>query len=198
MAIAKIEVERFSVISSKPFKKVVEALKGSVGRLNVGELTKSSKSAGSFADLEKLIGQNMGSTGLMLFEELDRRGVDYDKIDDRDAIFTLDDPRNWGQYDAILERCINHSRALYALKILNDWGIPTVNTAHVADVCGNKLLTSFTRKPRSGSSSRSTPVMPPPTAFDARTQISSSSSVTGQLLAVPPRAVFVIQCSAVR
>ncbi len=78
----------------------------------------------------------------MLFEALDRRGVDYDKIDDRDAIFTLDDPRNWGQYDVILERCINHSRALYALKILNDWGIPTVNTAHVADVCGNKLLTS--------------------------------------------------------
>jgi len=70
MAIAKIEVERFSVISSKPFEKVVEALKGSVGRLNVGELTKSSKSEGSFADLEKLIGQNMGSTGLMLFEEL--------------------------------------------------------------------------------------------------------------------------------
>ena len=78
----------------------------------------------------------------MLFEELDRRGVDYDKLDDRDAIFTLDDPRNWGQYDVILERCINHSRALYALQILNDWGIPTVNTAHVADVCGNKLLTS--------------------------------------------------------
>ena len=78
----------------------------------------------------------------MLFEELDRRSVDYDKLDDRDAIFTLDDPRNWGQYDVILERCINHSRALYALQILNDWGIPTVNTAHVADVCGNKLLTS--------------------------------------------------------
>ncbi|MBI1801189.1 MAG: lysine biosynthesis protein LysX [Chloroflexi bacterium] len=78
----------------------------------------------------------------LLFEELDRRGVDYDKIDDRDAIFDLTDPRNWAQYDVILERCINHSRALYALKILNDWGIPTVNTAYVADVCGNKLVTS--------------------------------------------------------
>ncbi len=78
----------------------------------------------------------------MLFEELDRRGVDYDKIDDREAVFELDDPRNWAQYDVILERCINHSRALYAMKILNDWGIPTINTAHVADVCGNKLVTS--------------------------------------------------------
>ena len=75
MAVGKIEVERFSVISSKPFEKVVEAMKGSVGRLNVGELTKSSKSAGSFADLEKLIRQNIGSTGLMLFEELDHGAV---------------------------------------------------------------------------------------------------------------------------
>lgn len=78
----------------------------------------------------------------LLFDELDRRGVDYDKIDDRDAVFELNDPGPWKQYDVLLERCINHSRALYAMKILNDWGIPTVNTAHVADVCGNKLVTS--------------------------------------------------------
>jgi uncharacterized protein (DUF302 family) len=75
MPVARIEVERFSVISSKPFEKVVGALKASVGRLNVGELTKSSKAAGSFADLEKMIGQNMGSNGLMLFEELDHGAV---------------------------------------------------------------------------------------------------------------------------
>lgn len=78
----------------------------------------------------------------MLFETLDARGIDYDRIDDRDIVFDLEDPGPWLQYDVILERCINHSRALYALKILNDWGIPTVNTAHVADVCGNKLVTS--------------------------------------------------------
>ncbi|MGE5140733.1 MAG: lysine biosynthesis protein LysX, partial [Rudaea sp.] len=51
-------------------------------------------------------------------------------------------PGPWRKYDVILERCINHSRALYALKILNDWGIPSVNSAYVADVCGNKLVTS--------------------------------------------------------
>jgi [lysine-biosynthesis-protein LysW]--L-2-aminoadipate ligase len=78
----------------------------------------------------------------LLFDELDRRRIDFDRIDDREAVFDLQDPRNWAQYDVILERCINHSRALYAMKILNDWGIPSVNTAHVADVCGNKLVTS--------------------------------------------------------
>ena len=45
-------------------------------------------------------------------------------------------------YDVILERCINHSRAVSALRILNDWGIPTVNTYEVAEICGNKLLTT--------------------------------------------------------
>lgn len=78
----------------------------------------------------------------MLFEALEARGIAYDRIDDRDISFDLLDPTPWRAYDVVLERCINHSRALYALRILNDWGIPTVNTAHVADVCGNKLVTS--------------------------------------------------------
>lgn len=78
----------------------------------------------------------------LLFDALDARGIAYDKLDDRDAQFELSNPGAWRDYAAILERCINHSRALYALKILNDWGIPTINTAYVADVCGNKLVTS--------------------------------------------------------
>lgn len=78
----------------------------------------------------------------LLFEMLDARGVNYDKIDDREAEFDLHNPGRWRDYDVILERCINHSRALSALRILNDWDVATVNTAYVADVCGNKLMTS--------------------------------------------------------
>ncbi len=78
----------------------------------------------------------------LLFDALDSRKIAYDRIDDRDVEFDLQNPGHWRDYDVILERCINHSRALYALKILNDWGIPSVNTAYVADVCGNKLVTS--------------------------------------------------------
>lgn len=78
----------------------------------------------------------------LLFDALDARGVTYDKIDDRDVIFDLQNPGAWRDYDVVLERCINHSRALNALKILNDWRIPTVNTAYVASVCGDKLATS--------------------------------------------------------
>ena len=42
----------------------------------------------------------------------------------------------------VVERCINHSRALAALGILEDQGVPCVNSSHVANVCGDKLLTS--------------------------------------------------------
>ncbi|MEM8534309.1 MAG: lysine biosynthesis protein LysX, partial [Chloroflexota bacterium] len=45
-------------------------------------------------------------------------------------------------YDVILERSIHHSRALYALRAYNDAGIPTVNTAQVADICGDKFKTT--------------------------------------------------------
>ena len=75
MAVRKIEIERFSLVSSKPFDTVVEALKANVGRLNVAELTKTSKSASSFSELEKMITRNQGTRGLMLFEELDHGAV---------------------------------------------------------------------------------------------------------------------------
>ncbi len=79
----------------------------------------------------------------LLFEALGARGVPYDKLDDRDLVFDLHDPSPFQSYDVILERCINHSRALYALKMLNDWGIKTVNRADVARICGDKLLTTL-------------------------------------------------------
>ena len=77
-----------------------------------------------------------------LFEALDKRGLAYDKLDDREIKFNLDSPGDWLQYDVILERSISFGRGLYALQILNAWGIPTVNTFQVANTCGDKLLTT--------------------------------------------------------
>ena len=78
----------------------------------------------------------------LLFEALRARGIDYEKIDDREAVFDLQHLHSAQQYDIVLERCINHSRALYALKLFNDWGVKTINTAEVARVCGDKFLTT--------------------------------------------------------
>ncbi|MFN8566462.1 MAG: hypothetical protein U0Z44_02825 [Kouleothrix sp.] len=76
----------------------------------------------------------------LLFQEMDRRGLDYVRIDDDAVIFHLNEGHY--PYDIVLERSIHHSRALYALKALNDAGVPTVNTAAVADVCGDKFKTT--------------------------------------------------------
>lgn len=91
----------------------------------------------------------------LLFEEFARRGYDFDLLDDAKLVFDISSRNgvdrsgdgvsqaiDYTQYDCVVERCINHSRALYALNILNDRGVRTVNSAHVADVCGNKLQTT--------------------------------------------------------
>jgi [lysine-biosynthesis-protein LysW]--L-2-aminoadipate ligase len=77
----------------------------------------------------------------LLFDAAARRGVTFDRLDDRQIVFDL--AQNRYAYDVVLERCINHSRALYALKILNAHGVKTVNTYEVARVCGNKFLTTM-------------------------------------------------------
>jgi [lysine-biosynthesis-protein LysW]--L-2-aminoadipate ligase len=76
----------------------------------------------------------------LLFAQFERRGIDFIRIDDDDVIFDLNHGRY--DYDIVLERSIHHSRALYALKALNDAGVPTVNTAYVADICGDKFKTT--------------------------------------------------------
>jgi [lysine-biosynthesis-protein LysW]--L-2-aminoadipate ligase len=77
----------------------------------------------------------------LLLDELARRpNIEIALIDDRELTFALG--RATGDYDAIFERCINHSRALHALRIFESEGIPCVNSSHVATVCGDKLLTS--------------------------------------------------------
>jgi uncharacterized protein (DUF302 family) len=75
MSITKLEIERFAVTSSKPFEAVMAALKAGVGRLDLVEFAKASKSAGSFSELEKVVNRAPGKTGLMLFLELDHGAV---------------------------------------------------------------------------------------------------------------------------
>jgi [lysine-biosynthesis-protein LysW]--L-2-aminoadipate ligase len=77
-----------------------------------------------------------------LIEALEKRGIDHDVIDDREVQFDLDDPGPWEQYSVVLERSLSYGRGLYACKVLNAWGIPTINMASVAETCGDKLSTS--------------------------------------------------------
>ena len=76
----------------------------------------------------------------LLLTELEKRGVSIQRIDDREIKLDIDRPNL--ECDVVLERAVNHLRALYALRIYNDWRIPTVNTYDVANTCGDKLLTT--------------------------------------------------------
>jgi [lysine-biosynthesis-protein LysW]---L-2-aminoadipate ligase len=77
-----------------------------------------------------------------IFGALEKRGVDYDRLDDRAIYFDLDNPARWQQYDAVLERSIGYTSGLYTLRVLNAWDVLTINTAAVAEACGDKLTTS--------------------------------------------------------
>jgi len=77
-----------------------------------------------------------------IFNALEKRGIDFDRLDDRTIHFDLENPAPWKQYDAVIERSLSYNSGLYALRILNAFGVQTVNTAAVAEACGDKLTTS--------------------------------------------------------
>lgn len=75
MTIVKVEVNRFSLTSSKPFDAVVAALKSAVGQPDMAEFFKATRAANSFPDLERVVQSGLGRTGLMLFVEFDLGAV---------------------------------------------------------------------------------------------------------------------------
>ena len=83
----------------------------------------------------------------LLLQAFARRGIDVERINDDALVFDLnalqaDRTQRERWPDVVLERSLHHGRALYALKVLNDAGIPTVNTYDVALTCGDKFLTT--------------------------------------------------------
>ena len=69
--IRKLEMERFTVISSKPFDVVVAAIKVSIGHPNMAELWQATQRAATAAELEAAIQPVLGESGLMQFVEFD-------------------------------------------------------------------------------------------------------------------------------
>ncbi len=70
--IRKIEVERFTLNSSKPFDQVVAALNSAVGHPDMAEFWKSTHPD---TELQNTIEKGLGRTGLMLFAEFDHGAV---------------------------------------------------------------------------------------------------------------------------
>jgi [lysine-biosynthesis-protein LysW]--L-2-aminoadipate ligase len=81
---------------------------------------------------------------LLLEEFRKRKGIEVVMVDDREITFNLS--QNLNSFDVVVERCINHSRALHALRLYESAGIPCINTSKTATICGDKLLTSIALK----------------------------------------------------
>jgi len=87
MTIKKIEIDRLSVTSSKPFDAVVAALEASIGHPDMVEFMRATREARNFAELETAVQKGLGRTGLMLFARFDlgailrkEHGLDTPKI----------------------------------------------------------------------------------------------------------------------
>jgi len=64
-------------------------------------------------------------------------------LDDRELCFDL---VTTPEVDVVVERSINHSRAVHALRLYKSLGIPCVNSFDVANTCGDKILTAVALK----------------------------------------------------
>jgi uncharacterized protein (DUF302 family) len=71
----KIQIERISVTSSRPFEAVVATIKAAIGQPDMAKLSKVIDGAATFADLESAVRQSLGKTELMLFMQLDAGAV---------------------------------------------------------------------------------------------------------------------------
>ena len=87
MTTKRVEMERFSVVSSKPFQEILKSLKSAVGRPDMAEFARATTSARTFAELEDVVRNRLGRTELMMFMELDlgailrkETGLDTPKI----------------------------------------------------------------------------------------------------------------------
>jgi [lysine-biosynthesis-protein LysW]--L-2-aminoadipate ligase len=89
----------------------------------------------------------------LLFQALEKREVTFERIESRRVAFELGQGSTWGDStgndlgrlqacDAVLVRCLSHSRAYYITRWLEGAGIPTVSPHRSIATCGDKMLTT--------------------------------------------------------
>jgi len=71
MPTIEIRVRRVSVVSSRPFEEVVRRLTATIGQPDMTAFHKAVVAAATLADLEKLVQEATGSSGLMEFVRFD-------------------------------------------------------------------------------------------------------------------------------
>jgi len=87
MTIRKVEIERFSVTSSKPFESILQKLEAQIGHPDMSAFVKAVTAAESYGELEKIVQKAIGTSGLMEFTRFNlgeiirkERGLDSPRI----------------------------------------------------------------------------------------------------------------------
>jgi uncharacterized protein (DUF302 family) len=73
--IRKIEIERFSLTTSKRFDEVIAGVNAAIGHPDMAEFGRSTHEARSFAQLKSAVEKGLSKAGLMLFMQLDHGAV---------------------------------------------------------------------------------------------------------------------------
>ena len=73
--IRKIEMERFSLTTSKRFDEVISSVNAAIGHPDMAEFGRSTHEAHSFAELKSAVERGLSKLGLMLFMQLDHGAI---------------------------------------------------------------------------------------------------------------------------
>jgi uncharacterized protein (DUF302 family) len=73
--IRKIEIERFSLTSSKQFNEVIAGVNAGIGHPDMTEFGRSTHGARSFDELKSAVEKGLSTEGLMLFMQLDHGAI---------------------------------------------------------------------------------------------------------------------------
>src|SRR6202163_1250603 len=73
--IAKFEIERFSLTTSKQFDEVIAGVNAGIGHPDMAEFGRSTHEARSFAELKSAVEKGLSTVGLMLFMQLDHGAI---------------------------------------------------------------------------------------------------------------------------
>ena len=73
--IRKIEVERFTLTTSKAFDEVIAGVNVAIGHPDMAEFGRSTHQARSFAELKSAVEKGLSKAGLMLFMQLDHGAI---------------------------------------------------------------------------------------------------------------------------
>src|SRR4051795_10956625 len=82
----------------------------------------------------------------LILDRARKRGLDVTTLLDRQLVLDLnahDRDAAGFPYDIVVDRCVAHLPADYALSVFKRWGIPTINSADTTATCDDKAKCSL-------------------------------------------------------